>query len=103
MGWARNRDHVGFGQKLLHGERCVDRHVIMVNHPVLLSPLLRTFPSFVFSQPLQHADIAVLIECLTLRSEFLVNDLHVVEETALYAALHKSDRLQSRWVRALPL
>ena len=81
----------------------MDRRVIMVNHPVLLSPLLRTFPSFVFSQPLQHADIAVLIECLTLRSEFLVNDLHVVEETALYAALHKSDRLQSWWVRALPL
>ena len=94
----RNRDHVGFGQKLVHGERCVGRCVIMVNHPVLRSPLLRTFPSFVFSQPLQRTDFAVLIEFLTLRSEFLVNDPLVVEETAqhaLDAALRKSNLLQS--------
>ena len=74
------------------------RCVIMVNHLVLRIPLLWTFPSFVFSQPLQHADVAVLIECLTLRREFLVNDPFVVEETtqhALDAALHKSNLLQS--------
>ena len=93
-----NSDLLGFGPKMLHGERYVDRCVIMVNHPVLRSPLLRTFLSFIFSQSLQHADVAALIECLLLRSEFLVNDPIVIEETAQHAldtVLHKSDLLQA--------
>ena len=95
-----------FRPKMLHGERYVNRCVIMVIHPVLRGPLLRTFLSFIFSQSLQHGGVAVLIECLLLRSKILDNDTIVVEETAEHApdtVLHKSDLLQAWCVRALPL
>jgi len=80
VGWLGYNSCFIFCQKIAHKERQVCWCSVMVQHPTLVRPQLRHLLAYSFPQTLQNCYVKLLVYCVTMWNEFVVDYTMPVKE-----------------------
>ena len=80
VGWLGYNGHFVFRQKIAHKERRESWCIVVVQHQTLVRPQLRPLPAYSFPQTLQNCYVKLLVYCLTIWNEFVVDYTLPVKE-----------------------
>jgi hypothetical protein len=100
-----NNNHV-VSHRLCGFQRCLNRRVVVMKEPVVVTPKFRSFSSHIFSQASQNITVKVRVYHSARRNKFTVNNsLHIEKnnEHALCWTSHLPRLFFSWWLWAIPL
>jgi len=80
VGWLGYNGRFIFRQKIAHKEWRLSWCIVVVQHPTLVCPQLRPLPAYGFPQTLQNWYVKLLVYCLTMWNEFIVDYTLPVKE-----------------------